>query len=247
MPFTIRDIPAAMRREHWEMGARLMERWFDAPAWTMSGPIKLGHAPLPARAEETKLVQMSWLLRFARVAAANNHLLQSWSQPPRLSKGAEQVRAQLTAWLLKQPTAPDAPFRFGDFSRPVPEINERYAINFEVVDSPWYRETDDFYAAFGKALLKLAVSGMVERVGPNWRVTIDQVGTFLRDTYDFNGDQPLGSWGPTGFSKEAVLAEQIEIDPKASPGWWTRQLACYSVSNGTFASIAIDLGAGAIS
>lgn len=79
MPFTLRDIPAAMRREHREMGAHLMERWFDAPAWTMSTPIKLGHMPAPARAVDTGSVRMAWLLKFARVAAANNHLLQTWS------------------------------------------------------------------------------------------------------------------------------------------------------------------------
>lgn len=126
------------------------------------------------------------------------------------------------------------PFRFGDLTRRVAVIDLDCAINREVVDSAWYGSVDDFYAAFGSALVRLAVSGMVEPVTGGWRVTIDQVGTYLRDSYDFNGDQPLGSWGPDGLSRIAVLAPEIEVDirrPLTAAGLRQRY---FSVGNGSF-------------
>ena len=130
--------------------------------------------------------------------------------------------------------AGDRPFRFGDLRRRVPVIDMDCAINREVVDSAWYGAVDDFYAAFGSALVRLAVSGMVEPVSGGWRVTIDQVGTYLRDSYDFNGNQPLGSWGPGGLSRVALLAPAIEVEVRKQPSSFRQGFACFPVSNDPF-------------
>lgn len=103
---------------------------------------------------------------------------------------------------------------------------------------------DDFYAAFGNAAVKLVVSGQVVPRQGGWRVTIDQAGTYLRDTYDSNGDQPLGSWGPDGFSRVAVLAPGIEVDPATEESFWLRGQRVFSVSNESFRNYRARYGEG---
>ena len=194
--------------------------------------IKRGDVPAPASAVDTHIITMAWLLRFSRVASAYHKLLQDWSNPPRLAKSAKQVEVQFRRWLAANPRASGTRFRFGNLARPVVEVDKHYAINFEVIDSPWYGDVDDFYAACGRVLFKIAISGIAERDKDKWRIAIDQVGIFLRDTYDFNGDQYLGGWGPDNFYKLASIA--IPIDPREPQGWLTRNTDCYAVSNASF-------------
>ena len=85
----------------------------------------------------------------------------------------------------------------------------------------------------GNALLMLAVAGEATPLtGNRWRVTIDEVGSYIRDSYDFLGPQPLGAWGPDGFSRIAVFAPEVPIiaEQPHSDG----QGRYFSVSNDSF-------------
>lgn len=232
--FYLNDIPAAMRREQWPIGAALMHRWFAGKGWAMPTAVKRGRQPAPPRAVDTASVTMAWAMAVPRFAAAQRRLLATWSRGERLGPSSGEVVAQVRRWMNLYRVAGDRPFRFGDLKRRVPVVDLDCAINREVVDSAWYGAVDDFYAAFGSALVRLAVSGMVEPVTGGWRVTIDQVGTYLRDSYDFNGDQPLGSWGPGGLSRIALLAPAIEVDVRRQPSPFRQGFAYFSVGNESF-------------
>lgn len=177
---------------------------------------------------------MAWAMAVPRFAAAQRTLLATWSQGERLGPSSGQVVEQVRRWMRVYRVDATRPFRFGDLRRRVPVIDMDCAINRQVVDSAWYGTVDDFYAAFGSALVRLAVSGMVVPVRGGWQVTIDEVGTYLRDSYDFNGDQPLGSWGPDGLSRMAVLAPEIEVDVRKPPSFLRRGIAYFTVGNGSF-------------
>ncbi|MFM9971738.1 MAG: DUF6402 family protein [Burkholderiales bacterium] len=62
-----------------------------------------------------------------------------------------------------------------------------------------YFNLDDMSAALGKFSFKVLVQGMVMGAGrPNqYEVTITDIGVYVRDSYDFNGDQLLGYWNET--------------------------------------------------
>jgi hypothetical protein len=231
--FTLIDVPSSMRREGWTVGAALMERWFNANAWTMPANVKTGDAPAPSSAIDTS-TRMRWALGFARVSAANSNLLSTWSQGERRAKSGGQVANQLRRWITHHGLSGRQPFRFGDLSQPIVQVDRFCAINRDIVESSFFGPVDDFYAAFGNAAVKLAVSAQVTPVTGGWEVKIDQAATYLRDTYDFNGDQPLGSWGPDGFSRVAVLAPGIEIDPNASGSSWLGGQRVWSVDNESF-------------
>ena len=212
--FLLTDIPAAMTREGWPVGARLMRIWFAKAGYPMPDAVKRGNQAPPPRAIDTRSVTMDWAMAVPRFAAAQRTLVGTWSNPRRFGPTSGQIAEKVRAWVQTFRVDATKPFRFGDLSRRVPEIDMRCAVNREVVTSQWYGAVDDFYAAFGSALVRLAVSGMAEQVRGGWRVVIDEIGTYLRDAYDFNGDQPLGSWGPTGLSRMAVLAPEIEVDAR---------------------------------
>lgn len=228
MPFTIRDIPAAMRSNGWTVGAQLMERWFLAGARTMRERDKQNLNAWPDI--ESRIVTLRWALRFARVKDAHDRLLQTWHQPPRLAPSTRVLQERLAAsGMVRAGQA----FAFGDLAQPASSVDKSWQINRDVIESSVFGAIDDFYCAMGNALLMLAVAGKAEPAGAKrWRVRIDEVGCYIRDSYDFVGPQRLGAWGPDGFSRMAVLAPDIPIiaeDPHSDG-----QGRYFSVSNDSF-------------
>ncbi|MEG3088359.1 DUF6402 family protein [Sphingomonas sp. PB4P5] len=206
MPFTIRDIPAAMRKNGWAVGARLMDRWFAGTTRAMRARDKVNLGTWPDI--ERRAVTMRWALGFARVAEAQQRLLTTWHQPPRRAPSAAVTQERLRASGL----ARGKPFRFGNLGLASPAVDAHWQVNREVLESTLFGTVDDFYCAMGNALLMLAVAGEATPLaGGRWRVTIDDVGTYIRDSYDFLGSQRLGAWGPDGFSRIALLASEVPI------------------------------------
>ncbi|UAJ09879.1 DUF6402 family protein [Glacieibacterium megasporae] len=127
-------------------------------------------------------------------------------------------------------------FRFGDLGASVATIEATCQMNLDPVPSGVWDPLDDFYAAIGEGSVKLAVTGMVTpQADGKYRLAIDEVGTYLRDTYDFIGSQPLGFWSRYGVQKVLFSPIGIPIDPKTADndGDWSRG-NFYYVSNGSF-------------
>jgi hypothetical protein len=249
MGFWLRDVSAAMRTEGWTMGAALLERWFRGGAWTMSDAIKSGQvSPETLQASQVSdgTVTMDWVLRFARARAAHDRLLETFAVGDRRARTAARARELVRAWQRTRALPPDRPFRFGDLGASQARIDTTCQLNLQVVNSGLLDPIDDFFAAIANASIKVAVSGMVERVRPDLlRLRIDEIGTYLRDTYDFNGDQPLGSWGENGFSRLAVAAPECAWRREDAPSdAWYNSGRYFSVTNETFRKYRTAQGAG---
>jgi hypothetical protein len=249
VPFTLRDVPGTMRKSAMPIGAALMDRWFAGDAWEMSprekdGTVSIGL--IGADRIEDGIVTMAWALGFPRVAAIHERLLMTWSQPQRLAKSQQRLTALMRAWLHRHPSVGDKPFRFGDLRRPVREIEETCQINLEVIEGSLFDELDDFFAAIERASFKIAISGMAEPGAEGtYTIAIDRIGTYLRDTYDFNGDQRLGSWSRNGVSRVAMLAPAIPIDPvRADNETAAARGQYYTVDNGSFRAYRARFGKG---
>ena len=92
------------------------------------------------------------------------------------------------------------------------QLNEDYYIQHRVVNSNMFSDPlDDLFAALGNFAFHFVVAGTVERLPDvngesRYRVILDQVGIYVRDSYDFNDkpgkwnepqswiSQPLGYW-----------------------------------------------------
>ncbi|UYY58614.1 DUF6402 family protein [Sphingomonas sp. S2-65] len=235
MVFTIVDIPKVMRTKGWIIAAALMERWFHRSARIMSLKEKEGTIP-PGDLEE-KLVTMAWAMKFTRARDARDELIKTWSLPERMERSRPHLENQLRQWQSKVPGG--RPFRFGDLSARAAVVDVTCQVNIQKIPSSAWTPIDSFYAAIGAASVKLAVSGLVTP-GANgqMRLAIDEIGVYLRDTYDFNGDQMLGQWGPNGVTKANVLEPSIPIaqdDVTSIAGWKPAEsLKLFSVNNTDF-------------
>ena len=247
------DLPDVMDGKlGWRVAAACMLRWFRNGSAVMTPAMKTGVTPiseLPSNMLCTDLLTMDWAMRFARVSEAHDKLLKDGFSPKGMALLAQRVRAQFIADPC--PVDPGKKWRFGDLSRTTSVVSSTAQINFLTVGGSMWDPLDDFYGAVGRGTLNLAVSGMVENLkGGAFRIEIDRVGVYLRDTYDFVGDQFLGIWwsgGVLGMVGEALgktgIYPRIAIERDAKDERHDERQA-YSVSNADFDAYRARFGHG---
>ncbi len=78
-------------------------------------------------------------------------------------------------------------------------------VNYRVV-SFGFSDLDDMSAALGNFAFRVLIGGSVAPApgGAHFQVTITEVGIYIRDSYDFNGDQDLGYWDDTDNSVSMI-------------------------------------------
>lgn len=230
MSFWIRDIPAVMRKNGWLVGAVCMERWFRSPAREMPYAEKVGrldYRTLPANSLERRLVTMNWAMRFERVFSTSYRLQREW-----VTQAASDVlRGRVAAWRTARGITKNE-FRFGDLSLPTVVVNATCQANSRSVGSP-FDGFDDFYAALGRATMHIAVQGTF-RGAANGRgvLEVDGMGVYLRDSYDFIGEQGLGYWNRAGVSYLADNALDIPIQAPTgnNDADWSMGVGRFSIS-----------------
>jgi Family of unknown function (DUF6402) len=201
-------LPRIMRNQSppWMVAATLMEEWFAAPANDDS---------LKGTPDTTSIKMDDWVLKFARAKKVYDQMLADriYANGP----GQREIRKMLDRKGLLNNKVQRKQDTFGDFTQPVSNIDADY-INERPVSNTWWEKAtdpmDDMYGALGAFNLRVAVSGVVAheatKAGTVHRVSIAKVGVYVRDSYDFGGDQPLGWWDPT-FNR----IERYHIDPLA--------------------------------
>ncbi|MBI3897430.1 MAG: hypothetical protein HY308_03930 [Gammaproteobacteria bacterium] len=211
--FRITDIPDVMeKRLGWTVGAKLMRRWFANPSFAMSRDVKKNDVDarsLSAFQIDERIVTMEWALRFSRVSGAYLQLLNGWRTPAGLALLRDRID--------RSPKGKIG-WRFGDLSQPGKALDQTCQVNFMELGN-LSDPLDDFFGGIARASLKIAVSGVVTplKLG-RYSIAVDEVGLYLRDTYDFNDDsydlisQPLGYWGFQGVQRGVKLRWDIEID-----------------------------------
>lgn len=182
MSIDITLIPSIMRANKWPKGAALMDGWFArmpsvAPAYG---------------APDVSTITMEWVLGFKRARAVYDEMIDQriWANTA--------ARGQLRDYLRRIGANAVSAKRFGEFAAPVPS-QDRNSVNFRVVGFN-VLDNDDLAMALGRFTFKLVVAGQV-RLAPKaeqMEVSIDEVGVYVRDQYDFDGEQDLGYWNPVG-------------------------------------------------
>ena len=75
------------------------------------------------------------------------------------------------------------------------QMIHRNAVNFRSVDQGLFTGMDDMTAALANFNFHVQIGGSVEPADfDSFRVTVTKVGIYVRDQYDFTGDQELGFW-----------------------------------------------------
>jgi hypothetical protein len=206
----IREIPGAMRRMSWDVSAALMERWFEAPAWTMPKEWKKKETQpepkdIPVDHLNTSIVSMDWARSFHRCHKAMELLRQDMSNPAAIDLLQERVGA--LDWAGRNSV------EFGHRNMGAIELDQRCQVNSRGFGE-LYDTLDDMYGALGAATLKVALIG--EAVRNEWTdrtaLHVTHAGFYLRDNYDFNGFQFLGTWTHGGVLTKAHMVMNTMLD-----------------------------------
>lgn len=214
--FQLRDIPKVMHtRLAWPVAARLMERWFNGSPFKISTPMKASEAPyrlskLPAAHLDETTITMKWALGFERVKKAQDTLKNKWSSDAGIAQLKRRLKNQ------ENSHSGQKTWRFGDLSQPAKILEDTCQVNF-LVFGKMTDPMDDFYGAMGESQLNIAASGMVTpQKNGQISLAIDELGFYLRDSYDFNDSgslisQPLGCWGFQGVDCSGGARPGINI------------------------------------
>lgn len=175
-------LPDVMEKLRMPMAARLMHRWLSSPALQMPGK---------SAATDFSDITMTWALSFGRVKDAYDYVVAF-----KIWKTAFAQRA-IVKWLEKQNAFQNDVVRFGNVNTGLPQLHAD-VIQFYPVGSRW-DTPDDMLGALGRFDFHFVVEGrtvpvrVVKKVVGH-RVEIDKVGIYIRDSYDFQGNQELGYW-----------------------------------------------------
>lgn len=179
------DIPVIMRRRGWPQGATLLQHWMDHPSNTNPS---LGIPDLST-------VKVSWTLAFPRAKAVYDFAVRGkvWTAPD----AKIRIRAMLSRHYGNNQSSlfhVDNPRRVDPESFTATNIGNIYEDRVAYVPMGEWTTLDALTAALGRFGYYFNVSGSCEPQGSRFAVQIDRVGIYIRDSFDFEGFQPLGFW-----------------------------------------------------
>ncbi|HCI6431248.1 TPA: hypothetical protein NPO98_001097 [Klebsiella quasipneumoniae subsp. similipneumoniae] len=198
--FHIDMIPDAMDKMRWSTAAKLMRHWFSIqPAYAFDVNSKdqaVNGDPrnLSSSKINVDIVKMSWAIQFEQVKNGIDALKKTWCSP----KGKTQLIERLQ-------NAGDFANNciFLGYSEDVAYLDATAQVNFKRIGN----KTDTinaWYGAMGNSVLKVCVRGSTSKINGKDAFIIDELGFYLKDTYDFvdvsNTPEPLGIW-----SKNRIL------------------------------------------
>jgi len=259
--FRISDIPKVMTTLTWTQGARIMNRWFNGAPHVMTADEKSGAIPastLPAALVMTDL-PFEWLFtgstrvtpivdeikaQFRYVRDLDQSIGKLPGTLSALSKGLEQLMKRLDklgAIDLAKGTLKNAYFDFS--GKTAIELDETAQFNFRRVGTTlWEQATDDLddvYGALGGFVIKFAPTRMwtVNEKGFPAKICIEEMGLYVRDTYDFindEDDQFLGYWSKTAVRQGGALTRGLDKAVRSAEYFDSGDQRFYRVTNDSF-------------
>ena len=227
--FNITDIPTAMRDVmKWPKSAELMELWFSLPAREMTDDEKRGiikPKDFPQGYINTTMFTWDWLDQFKQVTEAQEELLNSLFTTNSKNTLTGYVANQLKSNILKE--------RIISISNKLDPVQLHSDWQFQRAPVGYtLGSVDDLYGSLGNfglyaAVTKATVTKMTDHyLTPNrYSVHLTEVGLYMKDTYDFIGEQYLGHWSPEGLTIEPTAGALNEAGMEY-------KLPCWSFKSG---------------
>jgi Family of unknown function (DUF6402) len=226
------DIPQVMRQKKLIKGAEIMEHWFLGKPFSMPASWKDGKnasdpRTIPIQHINETIITMQWALGFPRALAPYNELksaVYGTLSEKSLNFSKDELFANLKADGKFTKKVERFGFGSGRTLHKTAHINTRVVgLNFSgKLNDP----LDDMYCALGAFGIHVAGSGTVTPLDPKDKtgthlVKIDKLGFYIKDTYDFNEDQPLGYWDEAGVKKSAGPGS-FAVENKSFRDWRAR-------------------------
>jgi hypothetical protein len=194
-------LPEIMQKLGWTNGELLMRKWFFESA----------NDDPDNGVPDNEIIKMDWVLGYERAKKVYD---QAVSEKVWMNTAAQKViKSKLNTLNISSQLSVGAKMTFGDVNgrgsltaAQMQQFNEDYHIQNRPVSSDLVSDPlDDLFAALANFSFNFVVEGTVERLPdvngkPRYKVTLDKVGIYVRDSYDFNDkkgnwiSQPLGYW-----------------------------------------------------
>jgi hypothetical protein len=194
-------IPKIMRSKQWPIGAILMQEWLRAPSNIRPSTIEL--TPNNFGPPLLNVIKMDWVLGYSRAKAVYDGMLREkiWVN----TAGKKQIVSMLKAsGIVASALAnPEKAVSFGNLdSSDVIKAENAYIQSRSCSNGI---VQDDLAAALANFNFRVGVKGFATAKAGNINVTINEIGIYVKDSYDFINDgsfqwgclchdQPLGSW-----------------------------------------------------
>lgn len=230
--FKITDIPQSMDGLGWRESARFMRKWFSSPAYELPMDVKLGRTSPSSLTSAQVLTDLpfEWLFSSStRVSGPVSQKIAELSQIEefnptvgrlktpltQLSPGLIQLMVRLQRIGHLDANSGKLQNAYEDFSSlSAIQLEETSQFNwFPIGASVWEKATDDLddvYGALGSFAIKIAATKFrtVANHHDYAAIAIEEVGLYVRDTYDFlnaEDDQLLGYWSKDGVIRPGPI------------------------------------------
>lgn len=230
--WSIKLIPGIMRKNGWAKGAELMEEWFRRKAYTYPDPDATDKENTPYN---DSIVTLEWALGYKRVKNVYDKM---WADKIYVNAAAKKEIEEVLQNSGKFNKAKYS--KFGDLSSSAAKINlGDFYIQQRCTGSLFdtaSQSLDGMVAALALAncCFHMAVEGTIHYEGVKetyfglgeedvYLITITKVGCYIKDSYDFIGNQlgGLGYWNPTINKAKKLTAEEgfYKVENKNFRDW----------------------------
>lgn len=240
--FTLRDLPGVMEYVlKWSVSAAVMKQWFSLPAREFMENEKLGLTKprdIPKDYVNPDLITWAWLNRFERMHKAEAELTAILGTPNAAEELGNRIKrhANITTKLSSQ-----TPIQIQNNPQSPIDLHSDWQFQFVEVGYKM-NQLDDLYGALGNCMLAAAVTKaqlVLLRPGVA-RLSVREVGIYVRDTFDFIGQQYLGHWSEKGLALQPIaMATNIPSDMPSwhMPAWHPRMGWLKPVNNSDFRTL----------
>ena len=187
----IPELPSIMRKHGWIISAYLMDWWLGGGA---------NDNPNTGR-HDTTTVRMDWILSHGRALAVYQSAKARKVWMSDLAKGV--IIRKLIHTKGRLPKTVGEKLEIGnvgkgqrrDSGNVLPFHNDWHIQHQKFNENKLISPLDDMYGALGDFSFYYLVKGHVERLPdqggqPRYRVTLNEVGVYVKDSYDFNDSDP---------------------------------------------------------
>ncbi|MBD2785683.1 hypothetical protein ID858_16750 [Xenorhabdus sp. DI] len=223
------DIPKIMDKMGWTTASALMKHWFSiTPAFKFNEKIRDGFVngnamEIPKERVNDSIVKMDWARRYEIINSKINELKSEWASV----KGKER----LFKWIfdVNKQKAENGLVRVGYSNSPM-ELDYLSQVNYRKFGH--YSDTmDELMGAIGVGILKVAVKGYFDIRGNEKIFTVEKLGFYIKDTYDFTDEhvisELLGIWSRQGIVSKKEIPVYMASFASGDFGWLYRNYRGY--------------------
>ncbi len=215
------DIPKIMDKMGWTTASALMKHWFSiTPAFKFNEKIRDGFVngnamEIPKEQVNDSIIKMDWARRYEIITDNIEELKNIWA--------SENGKKRLFTDIFERNKEKEVNglIHIG-YENSAIELDYLSQINYRRFGKYW-DTMDELMGAIGVGTLKVAVRGYFDIKGNKKIFTVEKLGFYIKDTYDFTDEhiisEPLGIWSRQGIVPRKEVPVYMASFVSGAFGW----------------------------